>query len=184
MVKHYEFPDFVPNLELELHPEAIATNYLDSTAGLNNGFIVDNELRLLMSSFTLPKHHFYPIKVYKGAELLDYYWFHFLPDNFWEMIDYNTSYMELIKSSGEVIDGFVPILSKSEMVKLLNSIDWSLYLRIGQIYMKPEAAQYDLYKTDCLGSNILISKNLKDSITKAGLTGMEIKPFDKFSISK
>ncbi|WP_111626043.1 hypothetical protein [Gelidibacter algens] len=119
MVKPYEFPDFIPNLELELHPKAIPTNYLDSTAGLMNGFILDKKFKELISSFMLPKHYFYPIKVFQSNLLLDYYWFHFIVDDFWEFIDTEKSSAEVVYMETPTkiaVEKTIPVLSNDQII--------------------------------------------------------------------
>ncbi len=83
-VKPDEFPDFKLNYELELNKNAIPTNYLDGTSS-PPGIIVDNKLKSIFEKFSLPPHHFYPIKVYHVGKLLDYYCFHFIINDFLEL---------------------------------------------------------------------------------------------------
>ncbi|SFW52793.1 hypothetical protein SAMN02927921_02156 [Sinomicrobium oceani] len=186
MVKHYEFPDFAPNLELEMHPKTIPTNYLNNTAGLINGFIVDSKFKLMMSSFKLPRHHFYPIKAYKGSKLFDYYWLHYIVDDFWEFIDTANSYGEVFefKTPFEtVVTETFAISSKNQVLEEKRKYKLGR-TRIGKIIMKKEFPQYDLYKIDCLSYTTILSEKLKNAIVKAGITGMEIKPFNKFLIGE
>lgn len=58
-VKHNEFPDFIPNYELELHPYAVATNYLDGT-GDYSGFLVDGAFKKVLEVHKLPPPLFLP----------------------------------------------------------------------------------------------------------------------------
>ena len=188
VVKHYEFPDFKPNLELEMHPKASPTNYLDSTAGLVNGFVVDRKLKELLMSFKLPKHHFYPIKVYKQEMLLEYYWFHYIIDDFWKFLDKEKSYAEVVFMETPTkigIEKNVPIYSREQIIGEKRKLPrGKKNLRISKIVMKKEFPNYDFYEIDCLSYNTIISEKLRDSIIKASLTGMKIKPFDKFIIDE
>ncbi|HEA20395.1 hypothetical protein LCGC14_1520330 [marine sediment metagenome] len=58
-VRADEFPDFVPNLELEIDKKAKPTNFLDGASGFN-GFLVDKPFKSILEKFRLPPHHFYP----------------------------------------------------------------------------------------------------------------------------
>ena len=140
MVKHYEFPDFIPNLELDLHPKANATNYLDSTAGLTSGFIIDAKFKEILSSFKLPRHHFYPIKVYKDDKLLDYYWFHYIVDDFWQYLDKDKSmaeivYMEIPTKIG--VEKTIPIISRDQILNKEDELPFNKNLRIKKIFEYP-----------------------------------------------
>ena len=57
-VERNNFPDFIPNYELELHPKAKPTNFLPIYS-IGFGMIVDKNLKEVLSNFKLPKHHFY-----------------------------------------------------------------------------------------------------------------------------
>lgn len=184
MVKHYEFPDFIPNLELDLHPKANATNYLDSTAGLTSGFIVDAKFKEILSSFKLPRHHFYQIKVFHNEKVLDYYWLHYIVDDFYEFIDKENSYCEVfeIKTPFEmVVQSTFPIISRDQVLNEKKKHKFNR-TRIGRIVMKNNFPKYDLYQTQSINYISLISENLKRIFEEEHITGMEIKPFDKFEI--
>ena len=185
MVKHNEFPDFRPNLELEMHPKTKPTSYLDSTAGLTSGFIIDKDFKSIISSFKLPRHHFYPIKVYKKNELLEYYWFHYIVDDFWEFIDKEQSYAEVVFMETPTkigVEKNIPILSKEQIIGEEEKLPLNKNLRIGKIVMKKEFFSYGLYKIGCLSYNTIISESLKQALEQKDITGMEINPFDKFTV--
>lgn len=187
MVKHYEFPDFRPNLELEINPKANPTNYLDSTAGLMNGFILDKKLKDILSISKLPKHHFYPIKVFQTNNLLDYYWFHYIIDDFWEYLDKDKSSIEVVYMESPTkitVETTMPIISNEQIISCKKNLSIGKNLRIRELIMKPSFPKYDFYKIGCLSRNTLISESLKDIIFKEGITGIEIKPFNKFLISE
>lgn len=65
-IKHNEFPDFILNYELELHKDAIPTNYIEGVSNL--GMIVDFKFKTILEKVNLPEHQFYPIKVYLNGK--------------------------------------------------------------------------------------------------------------------
>ncbi len=89
-VKPFEFPDFLPNLELEMLPRANLTDMISSVA-ISNGFIVNDKLMSILKGQNLPNHAFYPGKLYTNGFILNYNWFHFMSDGFWDWIDKNKS---------------------------------------------------------------------------------------------
>lgn len=114
-VKRDEFPDFIPNLELELHRKAIPTDYLHFSD--LNGIIVSDKFKEILKLHNLPKHEFYPIKIYYNNTLLKYYWFHYLIDDFWNLLNKDKSYAEIVNiDTYPNIEGIIPIVSKEQIL--------------------------------------------------------------------
>lgn len=183
-VKKYEFPDFIPKLELELHKNAIPTDYLHFI-NLNHGLIVSKKMKETLEKFQLPRHHFYPISVYHKGNLLDYYWMHYIIDDFWDLLNNTKSYAEIKKMIDPItfsVESKVPILSREQIINEKYSLEHTKIIVIGNIEMKTTFPNYDFYQIDCLSYNNIISQSLKESIIYEGLTGFEAKPYDKFSV--
>ena len=183
-MKAYKFPDFIPNYKLELHPKAKPTNFL-SKGPVNFGWIVDGKLKRILESYKLPKHHYYKIKVFYKTEVLDYFWLHYIVDDFWDFLNTENSYCEVFskKTPFEVqIDKVFPILSKEQVIEEKKKYRLGR-TRIGKITMKSNFPKYDLYETD-IYSHTIISHLMKSHLEKENITGIEIKPFDKFIIDE
>lgn len=182
-VRAYEFPDFTPKYKLILHPRAKPTNFLPKSPA-SFGLVVDKKLKFILENHKLPKHHFYKIKVYHKDIELEYYWLHFIVNDFWKFIDHNTSYAEYFKYDNplkvKVLDK-IPIINNNQIMEETKKYDYGS-LRIGKVVMKNDFPQYDLYETQCINYITIISETLKHSLEKEGITGMEIKPFDKFEL--
>ena len=180
-VKRYEFPDFVPNYELELHPKAKATSLLPKV-GPSFGLVVDGNFKEILSKHKLPPHHFYKIKVYQKDRILDYYWFHYIVDDFWEFVDKEKSYGEVysVKRNIYTIYEKVNIISKDQIIELRRNLVLPKMFSAKTI-MKTTFPNYDLYETE-LTNTMFLSAKLKLAIEEAGLTGMVIKPYDKVEI--
>ena len=101
-VHPFEFPDFQPKLDLEMHRRAMPTNYLHYGGGLTVGILVDKKLKELLELFHLPPHRFYKIRVYQNNKLLDYYWFHYIIDDFWDYVDLEKSSLKVFPFNPEV----------------------------------------------------------------------------------
>ncbi|MCL8009451.1 hypothetical protein M8845_18670 [Gelidibacter japonicus] len=179
-----EFPDFVPKLELELHKKAKPTDCL-SFLGLPFGMIISEKMKETLKKHNTPKSHFYPTKIYHKNQVLNYYWFHYVIDDFWEFIDKNNSYGVVLNiNSSFTLKRKIPVISKEENKKEILNHEANTIKRIGKITMKKEFPKYDFYITNFIESRKIISESLKNTIEKKGLTGMEIKLFDKFSINE
>ena len=184
-MRYDKFPDFVPNYKLELHPKAIPTNFLPNSPA-SFGWVVDSKLKIILESHELPKHHFYPIKVYHKNQILDYYWLHYIIDDFFEFIDKKKSYGEVFEFTSPfetIVEQTFPILSWDQVLKVKKSNKYNR-TRIGKIIMKKNFPKYDVYETRCISYSQIISQKLKEVFEKEGITGMEIKPFDKFIIDE
>ncbi len=87
----HHFPDFVPNLEYELHKNASPVHILPPYPG-RFAFIIDEKVKNILKEHCLPPHAFYPTTVFHNDEVLQYYWFHYIPNDFWELIDNRNSF--------------------------------------------------------------------------------------------
>ena len=142
------FPDFVPNFKLNLHPKATPTNFLP-TSPASFGWIVDVKLKSILENHTLPKHHFYKIKVFYNEQILDYYWLHYIVDDFYKFVDKDNSYGEVIeiKTPFETtVKSTFPISSWEQVLNEKKKHKFNR-TRIGRIVMQNKFPEYDLYQT-------------------------------------
>jgi len=182
-VKSNEFPDFIPNLELVIHSKAIPTDYLDHSS--SGRMIISQRMKIIIENHNIPRHHFYPIKVYHNNILLNYYWLHFIVDDFWSFLDTQNSYAEhktFLDSLKTKVIKKIPIICREQIIKEDDEIPISDILALGHVKMKKGFPKYDLYKIGCLSYNTLISESLRDSLISEGMTGFETKLYDKFEI--
>ncbi|MGQ3678384.1 imm11 family protein [Tenacibaculum discolor] len=177
-VQHYEFPKFIPELELDLNQKAKPTNYLEDYTSF--GMIINENFKEILKQFNLPKYAFYPIKVYHKGELLDYYWFHYIAD-IWEYINIEKSSLEVYKKFEFEIDKVIPMPSKlSEFKVIKKSLPRQKELMIHKIVFKDNFPKYDVFNLSQLGyPPNLISERLLNTLQEAGMTGFVTIPFDK-----
>ena len=182
-MKSNEFPDFVPNYKLDLHSKAKPTNFLPKSPA-SFGWIVDSKLKTILENHKLPKLHFYKIKVYHKDTILDYYWLHYIIDDFFKFIDKDNSYGEVFEFKAPletVVEKKFPIYSWDQVLKEEKKYKFNR-TRIGKIVMKKDFPKYDVYETRSINFISIISESLKQVLEKENITGMEIKPFDKFTV--
>ncbi|MGQ3678383.1 imm11 family protein [Tenacibaculum discolor] len=179
-VKPHEFPNFVPSLELELHKKAKPTDYLEQY--VNFGMIVSTRLKSSLEKFDLPSHAFYPIKVYHKEELLEYYWFHYIVDDFWSWINKSESKAIIYDDKDEysVVSEVDLSLTSDEIQKIKKSLSWHQHMQWEKIVLNSNYPKYDVLKI----SNIeyfgaLISERLLNALQEAGMTGFRVRLFDK-----
>lgn len=181
-VKSNEFPDFAPNLELDIHSKAIPTDYLDFSSSFGM-IVISQRMKVILENHDIPKHHFYPIKVYHNNILLNYYWLHFIIYDFWRFLDSQSSYAEhkvFVDPLTTKVIRKIPITSSDQIIKEKSKIMVPNILAIGHIKMKKGYPKYDLYQIGCLSYNTLISESLRNTLIKESITGFETKLFDKF----
>ncbi len=180
-VMPFEFPDFKPNLEITLNKDAIPTDYLHFSDS-KTGFILSKRFVDFLTEFSLPKHQFYPIKVYHRAELLDYYWFHFIVDDFWNYINRSLSKAVIFdsKQNHEIIGEVDLNLTPDEIKNLkYTELKYHQKMRWERIVFNKEFPRYDVYETKSITYTSILSKKLVTALNEAGLTGFETKLFEK-----
>uniref|UniRef100_UPI000555B3CD hypothetical protein n=1 Tax=Aquimarina pacifica TaxID=1296415 RepID=UPI000555B3CD len=90
-VKVNEFPDFIPNYELDLHSKAKPTSFIHHSVA-NFGWVINGRLKDIMESYNLLDHHFYKMKLHHNGITLNYFWFHYIVRDFWKYLDKEKSY--------------------------------------------------------------------------------------------
>lgn len=177
-IKNNKFPDFLPELELEINSKAIPTNLIDKI-GASFGLIVDKDLKEILELYKLPPHRFYPIKVYHNEKLMDYYWFHFIVPDIWSKINFKDSEIRIQHSFN--VQNFVvlPMVDKN-YVKYLNlhfSRNINFNVKPEKIILNNKFENYDIINLDFLHYPTLISNKLKKTMEAEGITGFETKLF-------
>lgn len=180
-VKKDVFPNFCPKLELELHDKAIPTDYLHFSD--LNGIIISGKFRKILELHKLPRHRFYHIKVYHHNILLEYYWFHYIIDDFWNSINKKESYAEIVNiNTFPNIEGKIPIISKDQILLDKKKYKTPYHLRVGKIQMISQTKAYDFYEIQGLGYHIVFSEELVLNLRKNEITGLIFSAFEKFNI--
>lgn len=181
-VKGNTFPKFSPELELEIDKKAKPTNYLERTSP-SFGFLVDKSFKDILEKHNLPAHAFYPIKVYHNNILLDYYWFHFIVDDFWV-------YLNLEESSGRIhrtgkidmVKEMVHFESRSQVRAIKKNLGFEYKMRADKLVFNQNFPLYDVYQVKDIEWHDLISERLKMALEEAGMTGFRAIPFDRLYI--
>lgn len=180
-VHPHNFPEFDPNLELTLHEKAIPTDFIEKS-GASFGMIINAKFKNIIEQFNLPPHRFYPIKVFQKGHLLDYYWFHYVVDDFWKYLDKENSKAVIFDDNKnfEAIQNLSLDLDPEEYKNLeYFELPYNQHLRWEQISFKPDFPNYDLYQTKSFGLDTFLSHKLITALEDAGITGFETKPYDK-----
>jgi len=181
-VPHNDFPSFQPNLELILHSKAQRTYYMHF-GDLSNGFLVSEKLKNTLSSFTLPKHKFYPIKIFQNKELLNYFWFYYVIDNFWNKLDKQKSYAELVTVDNlDKIPEKVSVLSREQILTEKRKNKFPFKLRTGKIVLRDGTPKYDFYQIQCLGYQKVFSQIVFDKFKDENISGFELNLYMRFML--
>ncbi|WP_440879779.1 imm11 family protein [Tenacibaculum sp. C7A-26P2] len=178
-VEPHSFPNFIPNLELELHKDANATDYLHF--GDISGIIVSGKFRAILKKINLPPHAFYPIKVYLKGTLLEYFWFHYAINDFFSWLDKEESKAIIYDDKNgvyKVISELNLSLSLEEIEKINQKLPWHQRMKWEKIIFKKEFPKYDVYKTRGLDLKNFISERLLNALLDTGMTGFTSKPIE------
>ena len=178
-VKPHEFPNFIPNLELELHKDAKATAYLEQYVSF--GMVINARFKSILQQFKLPPHAFYPIKVYHKGGLLEYFWFHYVVHDFFEWLDKDKSRAVIYDDKDgnyKIISELDLRISLDEIEKINLALPWQQGLKWEKIVFKADFPKYDVYKTRGLDLKNFISGRLLKALQDAGVNGFTAKPID------
>lgn len=177
-VKAHEFPDFVPQLEFILNRGALLTDIV-STVGINHGFVVNDRVRSILKDHKLPEHAFYPLKLYWGKNIFEYYWFHFINRNFWDWIDKERSKLYLrsiLPSKREIILDEVNLQqSDSEFILMDNNRPRLTGYYWDKVVFNHQFPKFDIFSMPNITSNTMISESLYHNLLQNKIIGFEIK---------
>jgi len=171
-VRAYEFPNFSPNFDIELHRKSEATNIIDGIGGYH-GILLDEMTKNILEKAQLPPHRFHPINVVQSGKKLDYYWFHFITNNFINYIDTEKSTIKIQHNIND--NNFVvqPVLSIDYLKRLINYYNSQLNYNIipENIYFTDNWPNYDLFTLDPWIHDTIISSKLKKILSENNLNG-------------
>lgn len=179
-VEYNKFPNFIPNLELELHNKAKVTDYLNVFA-ISFGNVISKSFYDILKRLNLPSCNFYPIKVYHKGKLLEYYWFHYIIEDFWKYLDKNKTKGIIYDDKDEykVVSEIDLNYSPQEISIIDENLPWHQHMKWEKIVFKPDFPKYDVYETQTLEYRTVISERLLNALQEAGMTGFTTKLYDK-----
>lgn len=182
-VKMREFPNFSPNIEFELCKKAKPTNFLQRV-GTHFGMFVDTDFKKIITNFNLPPHVFYPIKVYHKGKILEYYWLHYIINDFWEFIDKEKSkavITDCLQNDKHVTEIDLSF-NEDEILEISNNLTWNQQMNWKKIIFKQNFPKYDIYQTDTVEFVPVISETLKNTLQELNMDGFMVKPYDVITL--
>ena len=183
-IEHNSFPNFEPVLDISLHSKSKRTDFINLDVN-TTGYVVSKKLKDALSKFNLPKHKFYKINVYHKKEILEYYWFYFVIDDFWEHLNTTKSFAEIVNADNlGIIEKTINIESKSQILKESQLYKFPYNCRTGKIVFKSNSPKYDFYKIQCLGYHKVFSDRLVNHLRQENITGLEFKRISFFEIEE
>jgi len=168
-----EMPDFTPNLNyLEVHNNAKLTDVVSASI-TSKGFIVNDKVKIILESFNLPLHKFFPATLaHKGVLNDNFYWF-FYSGDLSDFIDYSNTDFLLVDSFGERKE--ISINSKKDLKTIYNNTSTLNKIRSTGIKYK-DSIKLDLFESHLADSRTFISDKLKRILEENKVTGIQITP--------
>jgi hypothetical protein len=178
-----DIPKFIPNFDhFVLHKRAKASDFISKSLTAF-GFIVSGRFKKTLSSFKLPEHKFYRIKMLHNKTWLDdYHWLQIACD-LTEYVDYQKSefYIRNLADPLRRDLGAVELLSKTDFelkrkeVRAKNSPSFAISPK--RIMMNNSFDRnLDFFEISGVNNDIFISDRLSQAIQEAKLTGIRITP--------
>lgn len=175
-LKHDRLPDISPELKLKLFKSTIVTDYLDNFV-ISYGMVISNRFKSVLGKFILPTHDFYRVEVNSTKEKYIYNWLHFISTDFMEHIDLEKSKAIILNSKKEqkVIDLKT---GEDKLRKMLSSnLTNNRKAKWDKIVFKNSFPKYDLFKTQMIEYETIISERLLNALKEANITGFVTKPY-------
>ncbi|WP_299132549.1 hypothetical protein [uncultured Tenacibaculum sp.] len=178
-VRHHFFPNFIPNIELELHDKAKRTNFIERS-DTYFGMFVDFKFKEVLKKAIIPPHKFYSIKVYHKGELLEYYWLHYIIDDFWKFLDIEKSKGKIIDQKNEFHKEELNLShSIDSLLKKQEDLPYYQHMKWDKIVFKTDFPRYDIYETQTFDFKTVISESLLLALKEENISGFIAKPYNK-----
>lgn len=137
------------------------------------GLVVNNKIKSLITSYSLPNHKFYDTEVIYKKSKLNYYWFHFYDDIF-QYIDMKKS--KFILKWRDIIQEFCFTSKEFYLSKEQETFeDFEKNLIIKEVYLLNSFPKYDIFHFE--GRNI-ISEKLLNAFQENNITGYEVSEYN------
>jgi hypothetical protein len=171
-IRYDNFLEFEKYFDFILNEKANFTDILDR-GSLSWGLVVSNTFKKSISNLILPEHRFYPIKVVKGNEVDEYYWFHFY-DNIFRYIDLKASTFEIFNTSNFEVVETLSVTSEVFIRNIQNSFSYEKNMRLKELVFNDEFPKYDLWLNNIWGFGTIVSERFVQIFNESKITGYEI----------
>ena len=180
-----KLPNFAPNLDcFILNSKANATDLLSSSTIANNGFLISEKIKNILSNYKLPDHKYFSATIQQGTTTLYYYWIH-IGSDFNDFIDYKKSSFNIIENYSEIKQK-VKIISKEDYISKkseVNNKDINDSIQASQIVMTNDFDRnINLFNFLNLDDNFYISEELMKDLVKNKVTGIDMSIASNISL--
>ena len=167
-----EIPEHIPKYIIILNKKAYPTDFIERVS-VPYGLVVNNKIKSLITSYSLPNHKFYDTEVIYKKSKLNYYWFHFYDDIF-QYIDMKKS--KFILKWRDVIQEFCFTSKEFYLSKEQETFgDFEKNLIIKEVYLLNSFPKYDIFHFE--GRDI-ISEKLLNAFQENNITGYEVSEYN------
>ena len=167
-----EFPEHIPKYIIILNKKAYPTDFIERVS-VPYGLVVNNKIKSLITSYSLPNHKFYDTEVIYKKSKLNYYWFHFYDDIF-QYIDMKKS--KFILKWRDVIQEFCFTSKEFYLSKEQETFgDFEKNLIIKEVYLLNSFPKYDIFHFE---ERNIISEKLLNAFQENNITGYEVSEYN------
>ena len=177
------YPEVTKPLRYEFHKRAKVTDVLNQGGITSNGFLINQKVKELFSSFNLMHHKYYPAEVSGKGPIEEYYWLKIMEDLSGEIDFEKTVFREVHVAT---VVGEIKLRSLAHYQELRAEKGWRFTVNSKEIVLKSDSRlkQMDMFFFAPLDYATCISERLKNAIEEHGITGFQIEEYNdiKFDI--
>lgn len=164
----------IPILELKLNEGAKITSVISSS--LPFGLVVNQNVKRILQRNNLPPHRFYPINILGGQNGISYFWFHYVIEDFFEVVDMKRSILKIIHITD--FDKPLQLLTLEDELTIRDikkDLSFEHGLKFHKIYFTEKIRKYDLYGMRYVEHYTFINEKLRKELEEEAFTGFEVK---------
>ncbi len=116
-LKNSYFPDFEPEIIVQLEKKAKLTDIVSHLNFLCRGLFINEKVKNILEQFNLPDHKFYPGSLIYQDQKLSYFWFHLVKKDL-QGINFSESEFRTGFSPNDLDDEILDINSYDDYIKV------------------------------------------------------------------
>ncbi len=169
-----EFPKEKPALVFELDKKAKLTDAISPNNISARGFLVSEKVKNLLNDFNIQEYKIYPATLFANKQMLNYYWFHPIKNDFVGIDFKNSEFIETNLMRHKVKNVNVDSIEDYNKCRQNKQKKFNLIIA-EKLVLKQEYKQLDISLFPLIHQYLIVSKKFIETLQKNSITGFKYK---------
>ena len=175
-----EFPKEKPALIFELEKKAKLTDVISPSNISARGFLINKKVKNLLCDLKIIEYKIYPATLFANKQVLDYYWFHPIKNDFVGIDFKNSEFIETNLMMYKIKNVQVNCIEDYNTCSQNKQKKFNLIIT-EKLVLKEEYKKLDIFFFPLIHQDLIVSDKTIDSIQNNSITGFKYKEVDFIS---